>query len=104
MAESTSDFIKRQDKEIAEENPWLGNFNYDETVTPEKINKLIDKIPHKPNPKRAFEAIKANINSKLNTPKVATSSEQDFSDTLSVSTIETTSKEENIEKDDLSKD
>lgn len=104
MAQSTSDFMKEQDKKVREQNPWISEFNYDELATPETIFDKIKKATHKIDVKKALQTITSNSSSKLNSFDDKTSTQQPISQArLEVEDIVTTSEPE-IDKDDYSKD
>lgn len=105
MAQSNLDFIKQQDKKIKEQNPWLPEFNYDETVTPETIFDKIKKATHKINIKGALETITSNSKSKLNSFEAQENSQENITPTdLTVATIKTADEEKTQTNDEYSKD
>ncbi len=104
MPQSSSEFLKSLDNKAKEENPWLPEFNYDETVTPESIFDKLKNATHKINPKRALDMILSNRNSKFNSFNKAEQSPT-VSDPLEVANIATNEQKvakENI--DDISKE
>lgn len=100
MAESSYEYLKKRDEEEKKDKPWLEDFNYEETVTPETLFEKIKKATHKIDIKGALENITLNSKSKLNSR--TTQKEQSYDvmpDNLTVTTIETGEKK-NIEKND----
>lgn len=105
MAQSTSDFMKEQDKKIAENMPWVLEFNYADTITPENILDKIKKATHKINIKAALESITSNSTSKLNSSKSQENSQEVLTDrSLHAEEIVTKESQPEINNDEISKD
>lgn len=104
MAQSTSDFMKEQDKKIAEDMPWLPEFNYTDTITPENILDKIKKATHKINIKSALESITSNSTSKLNSKSQENSQGVVADSSLHAEEIVTKESQPEINTDEISKD
>lgn len=105
MAQSTSDFMKEQDKKISEDMHWLPEFNYADTITPKNILDKIKKATHKINIKAALENITSNSTSKLNSSKSQeTSPEVVAGSSLHAEEIVTKENQPEINNDEISKD